>query len=518
MNSRGWGVGPGVAVLSASAVLSVAVVAWELAPSGAVTTPPPSAPTAQARAARPSSQEGLELDRLALAGPAKRFCSGIWVSEREPEEALRNSVLLSGADIRDHEAGRLRFEVDRERRIVTAFRGQTNARARHLGDQGCVILPPGSDDVFFTPRKVVSALPGADSVPWPMGDLVPEEPLPAGLDDDSLREAVRVFFSSPDDRRAAFLVVHRGRLLVEEYDSGAHGRMQLESWSMGKSMTATLVGRLVQMGHLGLNDPAPIPEWRHVEGDPRAAIRISDLLQMSSGLHFTGSGAGPEELARSFVPGWADHLLGYAAPIDVFRFSASRPLEHPPGTVGRYRNSDPWTLGYVVRRSVEALGEEYFTWPQRELFDRIGIRRFVMETDAYGNFILTGYNFGTARDWARLGMLYLQEGVWNGERLLPREFVELVRTAAPAWDPPTYGGLFWVNGGDPERPQVPTLPSDAYWAAGAGDQRTFIVPSRDLVIVAMSHRRGASLSGDGDQRMHDAAGLVVRAVDPSWSW
>jgi CubicO group peptidase (beta-lactamase class C family) len=287
---------------------------------------------------------------------------------------------------------------------------------------------------------------------------------------------------------------------------------------MGKSMTATFIGRLIQMGHFGLQDPAPVPEWRNSPGDPRAAIRIADLLRMSSGLRFTGSGAPAEELRHSVVPGWADHLMGYAAPIDIFRFSASRPLEHAPNTVGRYRNSDPWTLGYVVRRTVEALGEEYLTWPQRDLFDRIGIRRFVMETDVYGNFILTGYNFGTARDWARLGLLYLQRGVWNGERLLPEEFVDFVQTPAPAWNPREYGGLFWVNGGTPDERPVPGLPADAYWAAGAGNQYTFIVPSRELVIVVMSHRRGAGISRDAGERMNEALGLAVKAVDPRWSW
>ena len=461
--------------------------------------------------------------RLSLAGPAKRYCSGIWVSQRDRHDALHNSVLLSDAAVEQYESGRLRFEADDDRRIVTASRDGISARARHFGDQGCVILPDGTDEVFFTPRKVESTLPDADSLVWPMGDRLADDPWPETVDKELLEEARRTFFSEPLDRRAAFVVVHRGRIVAEGYGSGAHKDMQLESWSMGKSMTATFVGRLIQMGHLGLWDPAPVPEWRNSPEDPRAAIRIADLLRMSSGLHFTGSGDGPEELKKSFVPGWADHSLGYAAPIDIFRFSASRPQEYPPNTVGRYRNSDPWTLGYVVRRTVEAMGEEYLTWPQRELFDRIGIRRFVMETDAYGNFILTGYNFGTARHWARLGMLYLQEGMWNGERLLPQEFVEFVGTRAPAWSRPVYGGLFWVNTTDPEVPaghggRLFTLPPDTYYAAGSRTQRTYIIPSRELVIVAMSHRRGGDLSPDRSERMFRALGLAVKAVDPSWSW
>ena len=457
---------------------------------------------------------------FALNGSAKRFCSAIWVSERDRRDALYQSVLLTDDDVGDYEGDRLAFDVDEERHIVTASRDGFAGRARHFGDQGCVILPSHTDGVFFTPRTVTSALPDPATTPWPMGDLLPDEPLPEHVDAELLSEAVRVMFG-PDDNRAAFVVVHRGRIIAEDYGPGVHRDMQLESWSMGKSMTATLIGRLIQMGHLDLWQAAPVSEWQNSPGDPRAVIGIADLLRMSSGLRFTNSGATPEQMASAFVPEQWDHWLGYEAPIDVFRFSASREPEFPPNTVGRYRNSDPWTLGYIVRRVVEnELGEEYHTWPQRALFDKIGIRRFVMETDVYGNFILTGYNYGTPRNWARLGLLYLQRGVWNGERLLPEEFVDFVSSPAPAWDPPVYGGLFWVNpaGEDGRGIRVPSLPPDAYNAAGAGEQRTYIIPSRDLVMVVQSHRSPAAHAPDRTDREYEALGMVVKAVDPGWSW
>ena len=459
--------------------------------------------------------------RLSLAGPAKRYCSGIWVSERDRQEALYNSVLLGDALVEDHERGDLTFEIDDDRRTVTASRGGVSARARHFGDQGCVILRPETDAPLFTPLDVVSSLPDAASTPWPMGDLLPNTPLPTAVDADLLDQAATVFFSNDLDRRTALIVVHRGRIVKEAYGSGAHVDMQLESWSMGKSLTATLIGRLIQMGHLELWQPAPVPEWQLTPHDPRGEIRIADLLRMSSGLRFSGGGSTEEQMTASYIPGFADHGLGYSAPIDVFRFSASRDAEHPPNTVGRYRNSDPWTLGYVVRRTVEnELGEEYLTWVQRALFDRIGIRHFIMETDVYGNFILTGYNYGTARHWARLGLLYLQRGMWNGERLLTEELVDFVQSPAPAWDPPVYGGLFWRNPPDDRGrgSRFPTLPTDMYHAAGAGDQRTYVIPSRDLVIVVMSHRAGGNFAPDRGDREDEALGLAVKAVDPGWSW
>jgi CubicO group peptidase (beta-lactamase class C family) len=474
---------------------------------------------AQSRSPAVVQSNSPAVARLSLAGPAKRYCSSIWVSERDREEALYNSVLMGAELAGQYASGRLRFDVDDRRHIVTVTRDNVSASARYFGDQGCVILRPETDEPLFTPREVVTSLPDAASMPWPMGDELPDTPLPPDVDGTLLDEAARVIFSSDLDRRAAFIVVHRGRIVKEAYGSGAHEDMQLESWSMGKSMTATFIGRLIQMGYLELWEPAPVPRWQNSPGDPRAAIRIADLLRMSSGLRFSRDGATPEEMAASYIPGIGDHRLGYTAPIDIFQLSASRDAEYPPNTVGRYRNSDPWTLGYIVRRTVENdLGEEYLTWPQRALFDEIGIRRFVMETDIYGNFILTGYNYGTARHWARLGLLYLQRGVWNGKRLLSDEFVDFVQSPAPAWDPPVYGGLFWLNPADEtgRGSRVPSLPPDAYNASGAGDQRTYIIPSRDLVIVVMTHRGNAA--PDRRTRELEALGLAVKAVDPTWSW
>ena len=146
---------------------------------------------------------------LTLTGPAKRFCSAIWVSERVREEALYNSVLWTDQQVSDYESGRLTFNVDEERRVVTASYAGVQARARHFGDQGCVLLTEHSDGVFFTPRAVTSVLPDAASTAWPMGDVLPDEPLPDDVNAELLAEAARVFFANPDDNRAAFLVVHR---------------------------------------------------------------------------------------------------------------------------------------------------------------------------------------------------------------------------------------------------------------------------------------------------------------------
>jgi CubicO group peptidase (beta-lactamase class C family) len=162
----------------------------------------------------------------------------------------------------------------------------------------------------------------------------------------------------------------------------------------------------------------------------------------------------------------------------------------------------------IVRDLVRKRGEEYLTFPQRALFDRIGIRRQVLETDPYGNFLMSGYDYGTARNWARLGMLYLQDGMWRGERILPEGWAKFVSTPAPAWKQPVYGGLFWVNGDG-----AWNIPKTAYYANGAGGQRTFIIPTHDLVVVRMGHHRGDRA---GMKALNAALAELMRAV-PSHS-
>ena len=432
---------------------------------------------------------------LLAATAAKVLASAVFVSNRDPDEAIRNSVTIP----RERD-GRTWFtvEVDRDARAVELTLANGVSRtARHFGDQGCVILPAGKQP-FFEPVAVRSTLPPAEETEWPLGDAAPSTSA-SPLAGSGLDEAVDVAFANPDDCTAAFVVVHHGEIVAERYADGIDFETQLESWSMGKTITAALIGLLIRDGELRLDDPAPIPEWRRA-GDPRGAIRIRDLLQMSSGLQFSSNDA-----STWVAEGYPDHTLVYTGVVDVLRFAISRPAEHAPQTVGRYRNCDPLSLGWILQQAIRARGEEYLTWPQRALFDRIGIRRQVLETDAYGNFVMTGFDYGTARNWARIGLLLLNDGCFMGERLLPAGYVDFMKTPAPAWEQPEYGGQVWVNGAG-----TWDLPADAFHAAGAGGQHTFVVPTHDLVIVRMGHRRGGETYSANLKR---AQRLIIEAVE-----
>ena len=434
-------------------------------------------------------------DSWRVAGTAKVLCSALFVSGREPTEARAHvSAYFLGAKLDSITD----FHVDRERKLVRlSFARRITREAKLYGDQGCVIHQPGRDSVFFTPVRVESKLPDAASTPWPMGDLLPSGPIDRSIDTVKLRRAVDAAFATPSGLTAGFVVLHKGVIVAERYANGANKDMQLESWSMGKSITGTLIGLLIQQGAFRLEDPAPVPEWYKTPNDPRARIRVMDVMRMSSGLRM--SRGSPEDL-----PGYHDHDLIYTGAIDAFEFATTRPLQFEPNTFGRYRNSDPMTLGLIIRDAVRKRGEDYLTWPQRALFDKIGIRRQVLETDPYGNFLLSGYDYGTARNWARLGLLYLNDGMWNGERLLPEGFVQFVSTPAPAWRDSTYGGMVWVNAGGQSN-----VPRDAFTFRGAGGQETYVVPSRDLVVVRMGHFPGAR-TGAAD--LQNALALLTEAM------
>jgi CubicO group peptidase (beta-lactamase class C family) len=334
------------------------------------------------------------------------------------------------------------------------------------------------------------------------GDVLPNEPLPGEIDAAKLKAAVDAAFEPSEALTAAFLVTWKGHLIAERYGDGIGMRTPLEGWSMGKSITATLFGVLLDRGAYHLTQAAPIPEWQ-TPRDPRAKIRIEDLLHMSSGLRIRA----PQDPDYDPSGPYPDHLYLYTGGVNSYHYAATRPLQWPPNTVGRYRNTDPVLISYLIRLAVESSGEDYLSFPQRALFDKLGIRTMRIETDPFGNFLGQGYEVGCGRDWARLGNLYLQDGVWNGERVLPEGYAKFVSTPAPAWVSdklPIYGGFFWING----LGQYP-VPRDSYYMAGAGGQTTMIVPSHDLVVVRLGHYKGEAT---GTAALRRALTLLLEAV------
>src|SRR5437899_4325747 len=492
----------GLRLLAAAAVL------------GGIVMGAPAQSREEARAALIARAKSFELDTPYVpppgevidhhaAGFAKVMCSAVFITGLDPDFAAENVGYFTAPYEQRAKLGKP--VIDRVKKTVEVPVPNRAARtAVYLGDQGCVALPVGQTSVSFKPVRVKSKLPDPATQPWPMGDAPPKEPLPPdAIDMAKVKQAVDAAFDSPAGMTAAFVVTWKGRVIGERYGEGITARTPLESWSMAKSVAGTLMGVLIRQRAYQLSQPAPIPEWQSSPGDPRAKIRIVDLLHMSSGLRIKA----PQDPDYDPAGTYPDHLYLYTGTVNSFHYAATRPLQWPPNTVGRYHNTDVVIVNYLIRLAVEKRGEEYLSFPQRALFDKIGIRTMVIETDPFGDFLTHGYDLMSGRDWARLGNLYLQDGVWNSQRILPEGYVKFVSKVAPAWEAdkrPVYGGFLWING-DGTFP----VPKEAYYMAGAGGQTTLIIPSHELVVVRLGHFKGSMAGSTGFKK---ALRLLMEAV------
>jgi CubicO group peptidase (beta-lactamase class C family) len=410
---------------------------------------------------------------LAAGYKAAFLCSGIFTAGQGESQVAADDLTGIYPDYQA-QVSALPAVVDQTAKTVSvAFDPALPPRiAAWRPNLGCTQLPVGA------PATTTETLPRFDATPpdftrtaWPTGDvgaLAPlrklEPLLAAALDGQSY---------GPGARTTAVVVVHRGRIVGERYRDGYGITVPQRTWSVAKSLTATLVGRASKLGLLDPEAPAPVPEWQ-ADGDPRAAITMMQLLHMNSGLWTDGPGNRSDGI--------------YLGGDSVEARAAAMPLETAPGTRFNYANNDTlfaaralrWTLGDGSRAT---------EFPFRDLLWRIGMTRTTPEVDWTGNFVLSSQVWTTARDLARLGMLYLANGKWGGEQLLPPGWTARVTAPAPAQPPAAfgrrYGAQFWLMGG------VAGLPADTYAMLGNRGQSVIIVPSRDAVIV----RRGFDNAG-----------------------
>lgn len=424
------------------------------------------------------------------------LCSALFVAGRDLEDVVRDE-LEGGRDVLAAVAGEA--VIDEETRSVSVpYEGSEVPRlAVHREGIGTFLLPPGStlEDVARLPRVTMPMPPGdASRIPWPDGDLVAQRPLPPEVDAKLLEAAVEAAFSGEKYRphkTLGVVVVYRGQIIAERYRPSWNLHTQYRSWSSAKSITSALVGILVGEGKLKVSDPAPIPEWRG-EGDPRGEITIENLLHMSSGLRSTGNST----------------TKAYWGGIDTGAEVVASPLEVKPDTRWKYSNYDTLLLVRSIREVLDD-DEEYWTFPRRALLNKIGMRHTFPEMDPYGNFILSSQMYTTPRDLARFGLLYLHDGVWNGERILPRGWVEYTTRPAPAkgkddgrdWG---YGAQFWLFGDDPR------VPEGTFSTAGARGQLSTIVPSRDLVVA----RTGLDPRGGTKWDQVELVADILKAIKP----
>lgn len=339
-----------------------------------------------------------ELYENYLAISAKLVCSGVFISGRDPAEVMRNDLSV-GVPPGFPSTDKIRIEVDRKRKSVTlSAEGIPARKAVYNGDQGCTLLPREGGDVFFKPVTLPRNEQFAKEK-WPVGDVT-DSRIPPEMEEAGIKAALVFAFDESlqvkKQKTRSLLVVYKGQIIGERYAPGFHRDMPLMSWSMMKGITAALVGTMVRDGVLKIDDPAPIKEWQS-PNDPRRQITIRHLMNMTSGLKFMSGLDDP----RITLTSRDQHSYVYFDAPNVCEFAIRNDLDSTPGTVWKYRNCDPLAVGKILKDKVEARGEEFLSFPFWALFNRIGMRHTIPETDRWGDFILSGNDSITARDWAR---------------------------------------------------------------------------------------------------------------------
>jgi len=271
------------------------------------------------------------------------------------------------------------------------------------------------------------------------------------------------------------VIVKGGELVAERYADGFDASTPQLGWSMTKSVTSLMTGMLVQQGVVSLADAQLRAEW----SDERASITIENLLRMNAGL----------EWDETYDLGTPITRMLYLEP-DMGAYVASLPLEHAIGEVQEY-SSGSTTLLCSVLASRTGLGAEL---PRQTLFSALGLSSAVMEPDASGTPVCSSYMWATPRDWATVGQFALQNGEWNGEQLLPADWMQrsLTVTDTGVSDDPGYGMGWRVNELPDGSLRWPGLPADTFSANGHDGQLMLVIPSEELVVVRLGFTPAAS--------------------------
>jgi len=317
--------------------------------------------------------------------------------------------------------------------------------------------------------------------------------LEAGQAPSALASALDVFFARSPGVYGV-LIASPDRVLTERYSAFGRPDRATPSWSMTKAITCTVIGRLVHQGWLrSMHDPAPAPLW----SDPRdihRLITLDHLVRMRSGLAF------PVQLEDGSTQIGFENSAVYQESGDAFTAAQRSIVATIPGSVFRYVNSGMNVLGAIIRDQIERRGLPYYQTAYGLLADRLGMGSYQHSADITGNLIASGAGYATLRDYAKLGVLYLNDGVWNGERLLPEGWVDYALT--PSHTGTNYAACFRSNIGG----GFPDLPRDTAWASGASDQKLFILRGQRLTVA---------VSNETDHAMDMAAlnRLIATAID-----
>jgi CubicO group peptidase (beta-lactamase class C family) len=400
---------------------------------------------------------------------AKTVCSCVYVAGRSLETIRAKELtvypFLPNADI----------QLLPDSSVTARILWQKN-KAIYRKGLGCTLLFEQPEEVVRNQKIKIPGPPpyDQDTVAWPAGNKLSE--ISFDIDHEKLNKAIDEAFTENPEKpfnTYAVIAVYNGEIIAEKYGEGFDKNSKLLGWSMTKSIVNALIGILVRDGKLSVNDYAPIAEWQK---DDRKNIRIENLLKATSGLRWN----------ESYFNPISDFHTMFTYRDDKAKFEATRKLAYTPGEHFQYSSSSTNILSGITRKIVG--DDDYTRFPYERLFYKIGMHSAILEPDASGTFIGSSYCYATARDWARFGLLYLNDGNGNGERILPEGWVEYSMTPSEAAPMGEYGAQWWLNVGEKGNPAVrryPTLPTDAFCAEGFEEQSVMVIPSKNLVVVRL---------------------------------
>ena len=403
---------------------------------------------------------------------SKNLCSAVYLQHRDPGNVIQE-------DLADFPLSLGKFTVNNNDSSVSgSVWGIARSKAIYRKGCGCTLVNDFGEDELRRQKFSFPAKPAvnSDSIDWPYGDRVATA-FPSNIRKDQLQKAVdNVMNETSANGKPAFtraaLVLYDGNIVAEQYAPGFGRNTVMLGWSMSKSLTGAMTGILVNQNKLSVDDPAPVAEWEKTE---KRAITIKNLLQQTTGLDFTENYTRPSSVTKMlFRKG------------DMAAYTASLPLKYKPGTVFNYSSGNSNIMSNIIRHAV---GEkDYVAFPYKELFYKINAYSFLLEPDASGTYIGSSYSYATARDFARFGLLYYNNGRWNGQQVLPPNWVKESVQASSADKRKHYGYQFWLNGydeNDSTKRWFPDVPADMFFCDGYGGQDVYIIPSEKLIVVRL---------------------------------
>ena len=433
----------------------------------------------------------LEIDPLAATGfTAEYTCSDIFVTGRNASDTAYD-VGQASAFFKLPTV-----DIDYENKTVTAaLLGGYSQTAVYREKLGCTL----ASSVPVEKLK-------ADYLKYPdipeRADIAPlaqaEEKSPALetiLDHIFSQEAI-----DNKDRTRALLVIKDGKILAERYAEGFGPESKLLGWSMTKSVMNALAGIMVRKGELDIYADSILPAWQQ---DERKSITVDNLLRMNTGLYFNEIYSASSDVTKMIFtrPSTAD-------------YASAKLLEFKPGDDWKYSSGTSNILAKKLRVQGGKTPAGFYAFLEEELLQPLGMTNTIIQPDAEGDLIGSSFMYASARNWARFGLLYLNDGVWDGTRILPEGWVDYTRTVTPGAPGGVYGAHFWLNAGvkdDPAKRMYPTLPTDTYWASGVGSQKVVIIPSKNMVVV----RLGVTTDGSWDTDGFISDMITVLKAEPS---